>query len=177
MISDTLEAVLDRFDTAATSFMARVDSASTLERDAFLIQVGRCLAELYCAALDVPVVEPESEHLDRARCPVEERLKEWKERYDSLGEKLGVRDAYWVVFDSTKKEEPVQGSLANDITDIYLDLQQDLQLKDKGMARADLIFQIYLSFREHWARHAIHALNTINDLRLDDAEWLGLDED
>ena len=169
--------MLDRFYAAARSFMTCVDSASTLASDAFLIQTSHCLAELYGAALDVPVVEPESEHLVDARRPAEERLKEWNERYVSLKEKLGASDAYWVVFDSTKQEEPVQGSLADDITDIYLDLKQDLLLRDKGLARADLIFQMYLSFREHWAKHAIHALNTINDLRLNDPEWLGLDDD
>jgi hypothetical protein len=174
-MSDTQETVLDRFYAAATSFMTCVDSASTLEPDAFLIQAGLCLAELYCAALYVPVVEPESEDLHLMGRTVEEHFAERKKRCSSLEEKLGARDTYWVIFDSTKQEEPVQGSLANDITDIYLDLKRDLQFKDKGIARADRIFQIYLSFREHWARHAIHALSTIHDLRLNDPEWLGPD--
>ena len=163
-------AVLQRFEAAATKFMTCVDSAPTLESDAFLLQIGHCLAELYCAALDIPDVQPESEHLDGSRPSAEERLKEWKERYDSLTEKLGTSNGYWVVFDSTKQEEPVQGSLADDITDIYLEVKQTLRLKEKGIARADLIFEIYLFFRQHWARHAIHALNAINDLRLHDRE-------
>lgn len=171
-MNDTYGPLLERFFASAMRFVECVDSASTLERDAFLVRVGRCLAELYCTALDIPVVESETERPDDTPFPMEQ----WRAQYDSLREKIGDRDTYWVVFDSTEKEEPIQGTLSNDISDIYFDLKGDLQRKDKGIVQADLIWEIYFSFREHWARHAIHALNAINDLRLDDREWLGIDE-
>ena len=161
-MSDNHGLVLDRFYAAVTGFMTSVDSASALDRDAFLSKVGRSLAELYCSALDLPAVEPESETADDTPFPTDE----WKKQYLSLREKIGPLDAYWLVFDSAEKEEPVQGSLAGDISEIYYDLRQDLQLREKGIPRADMLWEIHSSFREHWGRHAIAALKTIYDLHL-----------
>ena len=142
--------------------MGCVDSASTLERDAFLSSVGRTLAELYCAALEIPLVEPASETEDQAPFAVEQ----WSEQYRFLKEKIGDFDGYWGVFDSTEKEEPVQGSLSSDISEIYNDLLENLHLRQKDIPEADLLFEIYLSFRNHWGRHAIDALKALYDLRL-----------
>jgi hypothetical protein len=83
-----------------------------------------------------------------------------------LREKIGELDVYWGVFDSTAKEEPVQATLSADISEIYYDLKQDLQLKTKRIAHADLIWEIHSSFREHWGRHAIDALKALYNLRL-----------
>ena len=171
-MSDTLDVVLQRYEAAATKFIACVDSP-TLESDVFLANVGRCLADLYCCALDVPPVKSESEFPDDTPFPMEQ----WTALYHSLREKIGDKDVYWEVFDSQQKEQPIQATLSNDISDIYFDLKKNLQLKNKGMSGADLIWEIYFSFREHWARHALHALNAINDLRVDDREWLGTDDE
>jgi len=85
----------------------------------FLANVALRLAELYYTALQIPVTEPESERADGAPFPTDQ----WAEQYRALREKIGDVDAYWLVFDATKKEEPVQGSLAPDISEIYYDLK------------------------------------------------------
>jgi len=41
-------------------------------------------------------------------------------------------DGYWEVFDPTEKEQPVFGSLAIDIAEIYLDLKDALRLLENG---------------------------------------------
>jgi Domain of unknown function (DUF5063) len=161
-MSDNLGSVLQRFRAAATNFIEAVDSAPNLERDDFLASMGRCLAELYSSALYLPAVEPDTAGTDETPFPTEK----WAGLFHSLKEKIGPPDAYWGVFDSTEKGDPAQGSLAGDISEIYYDLKQDLQLEEKGITGGDLLWELRESFREHWGRHTIEALKAIRDLHL-----------
>jgi hypothetical protein len=56
--------------------------------------------------------------------------EKWERLHRSLKEKIGTLDPYSLVFDSTEKGVPVQGSLAGDISEIYFDLKQNLQLEE-----------------------------------------------
>ena len=161
-MNDNLGSVLQRFHASATNFIEVVDSAPSLERDLFLATVSRCLAELYSSALYLPAVEPETTGVDETPFATEQ----WAGLFHSIKEKIGPLDAYWTIFDSTEKDDPGQGSLAGDISEIYYDLKQDLRLEEKGIPRADLLWELRESFREHWGRHAIEALKAIRDLHL-----------
>ena len=161
-MSDNLGLVLQRFRAAAENFIQTVDSSSNLEREAFLESVSHRLAELYSSALHLPAVEPETTGVDETPFSTEQ----WAGLFRSIKEKIGPLDAYWKVFDSTEKEAPTQGSLAGDISEIYYDLRQSLQLEEKETSSADLMWDLRESFREHWGRHALEALKAIYDLRV-----------
>jgi Domain of unknown function (DUF5063) len=161
-MGDNLGPALQRFRVAATNFLETVDSSSELERDTFLASVSRCLAELYSSALYLPAVEPETAAVDETPFAT----AQWAELFQSIKEKIGPLDAYWAVFDSAEEEAPVQGSLAGDISEIYYDLRQNFQLEEKQISRADLLWELRESFREHWGRHAIEALKAIHALHL-----------
>src|SRR5215467_911903 len=104
---------LIRFLEAAENFLKIVDSAPQVEREAFLVSVGRALAELYSIALRLPVVEPDRAMIEKTAFPTEA----WSSLYHSLREKLGPLDMYWVLFDSTKKEDLAQGTLSADFSE------------------------------------------------------------
>ena len=76
---------------------------------------------------------------------------------------------YWGVFESGEKEEPVQGSLACDISEIYSDIKEALELASRDVAGSDVLWDIRESFRHHWGRHAMSALKVIHDLRESEA--------
>jgi hypothetical protein len=154
--------MLHRFRVAATNFIKVVDSAPNLERDEFMASVNRSLAELYSSALYLPVVEPDTAGADGTPFATEK----WAGLFHSLREKIGPLDAYWAIFDSTEKSEPAQGSLAGDISEIYYDLKENLQLEETGITSGDLLWELHESFREHWGRHATEALKAIYDLHL-----------
>jgi hypothetical protein len=151
---------LKRFQAAAKAFIEVVDTASNRERGAFLAAISGCLAELYSSALTLPAVEPDMSGADGSVFPE----AEWSRLYLSLKETIGGSDAYWTVFDSTEKSEPVQGSLAQDLLEIYRDLKDGLQLEQENISRADLLYELRESFREHWGRHALEALKATRDL-------------
>ena len=151
--------MLDTFRLAAAKFIQTVDSAAATEADAFLTNMSHRLAELYCYALALPVVEPDTSGIDETQFSIEELAK----LRDSLRDKLGALDAYWQVFDTTENEDPVQGTLAGDISEIYFDLKEDLAREGNGVSEADVLFDLRLAFRSHWGKHLLHALLAIHD--------------
>jgi hypothetical protein len=93
-------------------------------------------------------------------------IEKFVELRETLQGKFGSLDVYWGIVDSTEKSEPAQASLAGDISEIYFDLKESIQLEEKGITTGDLMWELRQSFREHWGRHAIEALKMIYDLHL-----------
>jgi hypothetical protein len=156
-MSDNAE-LMQRFRAAAKKFIEAVDSAPHLETETFLANMSRCMAELYSIALSLPPVEPEITDADGAPFQTDE----WNELHRLLKEKIGPLDAYWEIFDSTAKKEPVQGSLAGDISEIYFDLKRSLELEESDVPKSDLQFDLRFDFRSHWGRHLLGALTAIH---------------
>jgi hypothetical protein len=81
-------------------------------------------------------------------------------------------DYYRVVFDPhdfEEKDEPVTGSLSDDLADIYGDLAGGVALAQAGHVD-DACFYWALLYRSHWARHAVSALAAIEIYRTDRCE-------
>jgi hypothetical protein len=94
--------------------------------------------------------------------------------YDALTEKFEKWDKYWEIFDPTQQEEPVSGSLADDLTDIFRDLQKGLAISERGASVSEVLWEWRFSFKFHWGRHAMDALRAIHWLIFD---HLSADED
>jgi len=91
--------LMRKFRAAAMEFINVVDAASQTETNAFLLIVGRCVAEIYSIALLPPPVELDSTGTDEPPFQTEK----WETLRRSLQEKFGP----WRVIDSTSKEELV----------------------------------------------------------------------
>src|SRR5712672_2802171 len=161
-MSDNIE-LMQRFRAAAMKFIDAVDSAPHLETEVFLANVGDSMAELYSTALSLPAVEPETTDTDEAPFKTEK----WDELHRSLREKIGPLDTYWTVFDFTEKQEPVEGTLAGDISEIYFDLKESLHVEEIGVPKSDVLFDWRLDFRSHWCRHLLGALTAIHHLHIE----------
>ena len=158
-MSHTLSPELHRFRSVATNFIQTVDSAAQMERDPFLTRIGHCLAELYSTALHLPPVAPDTTTVTD-RSPVKDELEEL---FHSIRQKIGPLDEYWEIFDATAKDAPVQGSIALDISEIYLDLKEDLYNVEQRASRNDFLWTLRFSFRSHWGTHLLGALKAIHD--------------
>lgn len=150
--------LMQKFRAAAMKFIEVVDTAPHVEANAFLANVSRSMAELYSIALSLPAVEPDTTSTDAPPFQADQ----WDTLRRSLQEKIGSLDTYWQVFDSTHKEEPVQGSLSGDISEIYFDLKHSLELEQTDAARSDALFDWRLDFRSHWGRHLLGAMAGIH---------------
>ena len=87
--------------------------------------------------------------------------------YSRLRKQLGDRDSYWLEFDASPEEMHMSGSLADDLTDIYFDLQHGLELLDDAWPqRAAQVWQT--SYRLHWGQHLVDAERHLYALKVRD---------
>jgi hypothetical protein len=72
-------------------------------------------------------------------------------------------DHYGEVFDPliVPPEEPVIGSIADDIADIYRDVVTGLRLDQSGQ-RPEAIWQWSFNLRHHWGEHATGAIRALH---------------
>lgn len=129
-----LEPGLSRFRNAALSFCEFIDSAPNLAAESFLIGVEARLLELYASALWLPAVVLDSPDGEDRSFPIDD----WSAIFERLRENLGKYDRYWTIFDSTVKSAPVDGSQASNISEIYSDIKEALELLSKSIPDASL---------------------------------------
>ena len=154
-----------RFRDIASRFCSLVDTASSMNREFLLLELYSVLPKLTDAAIELPKVElPDGDDpvpgKGDMRASIRQRQEEWSVLYKSLKEKLADWDLYHCVFDPTKDNEVIFGSLADDIADIYRDLNVGLILCEMQPAQA--IFEWRFLFHSHWGQHAMDALRTIH---------------
>ena len=63
-----------------------------------------------------------------------------------------------------KKDDPelLTGSLADDLTGVYLDLKSGLDQLRSGVPNRDVIWEWRFTFWSHWGEHAVNALRIIH---------------
>jgi hypothetical protein len=94
--------------------------------------------------------------------------------YSKLRKHLGKLDGYWLEFDAAPDQMQMSGSLADDLTDIYFDLQHGLDLLDEAWPRQAAQFW-QSTYRLHWGQHLVdaerhlYALKVRNQLHLNQA--------
>ncbi len=90
------------------------------------------------------------------------------ELFSWLRTRLGSRDSYWLEYDETghgrEAHERMSGSLADDLTDIYFELKQGLQMLDTRSP--DQVAGWWQNgFRLHWGQHLVDAERHLYVLR------------
>ena len=161
MTSILLSPVAYRYRAAASAFCTLIEQRGAELPATWLGRVHALLPEVYAAALALPDVEPDATdaHPSRTTC------EEWKRLYDDIGSTLGRWNYYWDVFDpySQSDHEPVCGSLADDLAEIYRDLREGQLAEDEdGRVRPnDVIWCWRFAFVSHWSGHASGAIRAL----------------
>jgi len=138
------------FVERARAYCAFVESAGVFGSVERLRKAAVLLAELYAAGLQLPDVEP-----------VDIDEKESKVEHPRLD--LGEAETYWEIFDPYELSEPVAGSLADDLGDVYVDVRRGLALYDTntGDGRVNAIWDWRFNLHVHWGDHAVDALRAL----------------
>jgi hypothetical protein len=151
---------MDAIDQFATEAVRFEEWAHTEERNP-----GRAACEalirissLYVAALQLPppFTDELEGHPDVQRLPTDESAK--------VKSYLGLPiDMYGEVFDplSVPPEEPVIGSIADDVIDIYRDVVTGLRAYQAGN-KSGALWEWGFGFRHHWGEHATGAIRAIH---------------
>ena len=137
-----------------------IEKADEYSRQRLIRRVRELLPQLYFYALHLPETVSELS-IDRVITH-----EQWSEVFGGLIGKLGSCDMYWEIFNPSQQtpKEPVCGSLADDLADIYRDLKEGLLEWDKGNEniRAAVVWEWRFGFENHWGDHLVDGLRGLN---------------
>lgn len=151
------------FADVARRYCALIDEREGMAVRPFLRALRPLLAELHFRACLLPEVESESDEALPGVPTRDETLRLLK----SLESFLGEYDVYWEVFDPYEldDDDPMHGTVSDDLADIYRDLQTDLATVLSGSEiPLDAVWGWRFSHATHWGMHAIGAMRAIESL-------------
>jgi hypothetical protein len=141
----------------AARYCALIERAGAFERGAFCEAVVLSLARLLVAVVELPSSGEIGETGNDHGVPRADR----EARHDAVKRKLGDWDVYWTAGPTPERAEPVCGSLADDLADIWWDLADGLRRLDHGSALRAVTAGWRFEGRNHWMRHATEALRVL----------------
>jgi hypothetical protein len=150
--------VIDAFAIEASRFERWLLEGTDRDADAAREALTRLLG-LYRAALDLPSAW--SDELEREGEVERASHTEWQRAYDA-SRRLPI-DRYSNIFNPTvvPPEEPVNGSVSDDLADIYRDIATGLRAYESGKRSAaawEWSFHLYA----HWGAHATSAIHALH---------------
>jgi hypothetical protein len=109
---------------------------------------------------------PFARHSARTTTEAVRLIERWRPLMQALIAELGADADYWEVFDPYDLAHPVQGSLADDLADVFIDLDEGLRRWDRADfdLRRAIVWEWRFSYENHWGRHAIGAMRAIHAL-------------
>lgn len=140
----------DEFERLAREYCALIEDPP--DREELVSRLVELLPRLYAAAVHLqgPFVDDDLPRMSH---------EGWVMIFERLEAVLGDWDLYPEIFDPTDPSlgvEPVHGSLADDLADIYRDVRNTL---------AGGAYDRRLQFDIHWGDHAVDALRVLHRRR------------
>jgi hypothetical protein len=112
----------------------------------------KLLAEIHLAVLDLPDLGPGEATEDAISA---DACRTVCGRF----QKLPI-NGYWDVFNPLEEEAPVFNTLCDDLSDIYRDLKEGLELYNRGQL-VEAVWEWRFHFEIHWGRHLTGAQRAI----------------
>jgi hypothetical protein len=139
-------------------YVSLIESSDSLPVLTLLRHAADILGRIYSATWRIEPAQPTDEKtLQRRPSPMKR-----------LASQLGAFDQYFCVFDARVQDEPVVGSLADDLADIYLELAGALDEFDAGR-HDNAVWEWRLVLRGHAGGHLARALPALHALLRDES--------
>ncbi len=152
------------FATVANEYCAFVESVDRHSRKDFVNKIQKLFPLLYLKVSLLPVTEDLSEETPEKFVTEED----YNFILRKLLVKLGEFDTYQEVFDQRMQysETPVEGSIAENITDIYQDLKDFILAYRIGTAdvMASALWECRNNFEQYWGQRLVNGLRAIHNL-------------
>lgn len=147
------QVAVERFVASARAYCDFIENPQSPGMVEHLGKAAVLLAELYAAGLSLPDVEPGDDEETAGAVAVPDARWSGPPEFES----------YWTVFDPYVLEEPVSGSLPEDLQDVYRDVKEGLLVYELGStaARREAIWLWRLHLATHWGDHAVDALRAL----------------
>jgi len=132
-------------------YLKLIESSDSLPVLKFLARATELLSRIYSASLSIEPTIPTDDRIPTSR----------PSPFKRLAAQLGDLDLYFCVFNARVQEEPVTGSLADDLADIYLDLAGALDDFDAGR-HEDAVWGWRFALQGHAGDHLVRALPALH---------------
>lgn len=134
-------------------------------RDDWLLILFQLLPRLHANVVAMP--DPGGDEVTDQYSDLDDRF----DLFSQLRLRLGDRDMYWLEFDQPGDvhvdDEHRSGSLADDLTDIYFELQRGLKMLDA--TTPDAVAHLWeVGFQQHWGQHLVDAERHLYSLRVNE---------
>jgi hypothetical protein len=139
---------IEAFVAAARRFVRFVEDSEALSREAFVRDAQSSMLDLYTTAMLLDPGQP----TDDPEPPSSMTTDEWWNLFQRLQRQLEPLDSV------------VDGSLSDDIADVYRDLRNGFLSYDSGDVD-EAVWSWRTEFESHWGRHAAHAIYVLQVLR------------
>jgi hypothetical protein len=147
----SVQGLPDGFIGDVRAYVQLIDSSDSLQARQLLAHAAELLCRIYSASIRIGATSPVNDEIRPNRPSPLERLST----------QLGSRDLYFCVFNARVYDEPVGGSLADDLADIYLELSSSLDDFDAGQ-HDDAVWGWRFALRGHAGDHLSRALPAIH---------------
>jgi len=150
------------FREIAEQFFKLIEQETKLDNHEYRCQLHQSLSELYTQSWKLPNLDLQFDS------DIKDQLKEsnTKDIGKKISEKLGENTIYYEVFDPfhPEEDEPTQGWLVDDLTDIYREIKNGILKIENGNPKyiEDGIWDIIFGRNSHWGNHAINALRALH---------------
>ena len=166
---------LTAFAPLAKEWCGLIEGHTALGLEELVTRAHSALSRLYVAGLDLPSTEllftdedDDEEDVDLEFPADPDRLgrPEWSGYYGSFSRILGKWNAYRETYDpwDPPSEDDVGGHLADDLTDIYVDIKSGLLKWERGDSGGALWVWRF-GVETHWGDHATGAIRALHFLR------------
>ena len=146
---------------SARQYCGLIDRIGPMGGKEFLRAIHIRLADLYAAAVALPPVP-----YTQVDCPPSTDSISYAALREQLQATIPTAaERYREVFNpyDPPSEAEVQGSLSNDLADIYAEVRISLACWDHG-ARQRAMWDLQLKFESHWGEHATGAIRALQAL-------------
>jgi hypothetical protein len=152
------------FITVANDYCLTLAKIDTTKKAWLMNYLQKICPLLYLKASLIPMIEVQNPEANERFFTQEE----WEYLFNQLRIKLTDDDEFWFIDQSASHIDPVKGSIAECLTDIYQDLKDFITLYQKNSldAKENAVFEVRDSFEKRWGFYLVNLHKTIHYLMM-----------
>lgn len=136
------------FLAVAQKYCLFIEEIDKYDKQQIFDYMHKALPLLYVRGSVLPKVEPDNFEANEKYVTEEQ----WQNCFNEIREKLQKDDEYYFIENDNPLNEPVKGSIADGLTDIYQDMKDFVILYQKPLrdAKKIALWEILELFKAHW---------------------------
>ncbi len=162
------------FLAVAQKFCLFIEEIEKYDKIQIFDYMHKALPLLYVRGSVIPEVAPDNYEANEKYITEEQ----WQNIFNAIREKLEKDDEYWFLENDNPLNEPVKGSFADGLADIYQDMKDFVILYQKPLrdAKKIAVWEIRELFKAHWGFRIVNLLKVMHyDLYSERSERSTLD--